>query len=123
MPHPSSHGICLNIEFRRQYPDKRETSSCQLSSRGRTLVSYSSESGSTPLAGSVVNLRMGEVKEGVKKETDVHTRHCCKECGCEYGEDSSVETLDGKTFVGCTVVSGSLKQEFSCGEASVCCHD
>lgn len=41
-------------------------------------------------------------------QTDVHTRHCCKYCGCKYGEDD------------CSVVTGHLEQEFPCGHQYTC---
>lgn len=45
------------------------------------------------------------------KKTDVHTRHCCKHCGCKYGDKD------------CTVVNGLLTQERPCGEQYVCDED
>jgi hypothetical protein len=39
------------------------------------------------------------------KEKDVHTEHCCKYCGCKYGEDDF-----------CPVVNGRKSQSFSCEE-------
>jgi len=44
----------------------------------------------------------------VKKETNVHTEHCCKNCGCKYGEAT------------CPVVTGSKVQSFPCGNLEVC---
>ena len=41
---------------------------------------------------------------------DVHTEHCCKHCGCKYGNEYS----------GCSVYSGSLEQSFKCGDNQVC---
>lgn len=44
-----------------------------------------------------------------KEEKDVHTEHCCKNCGCKYGEDED-----------CSVVRGTKKQSFKCGILKVC---
>jgi hypothetical protein len=38
----------------------------------------------------------------------VHTEHCCKNCGCKYGDE------------GCPVVTGRKKQSFPCGHAYTC---
>jgi len=43
---------------------------------------------------------------------NVHTRHCCKNCGCAYGYDA----LDKY----CPVVDGGLPQENECGKNQVC---
>jgi hypothetical protein len=52
---------------------------------------------------------------------DIHTEHCCKECGCKYGEDVEEESpFSDETFIGCSVVSGDLKQSYQCGKTSVC---
>ena len=40
--------------------------------------------------------------------TDVHTRHCCKNCGCKYGDKD------------CPVVTGTKVQEFPCGDQGIC---
>lgn len=52
-----------------------------------------------------------------EKQKDVHTEHCCKQCGCKYGEghpDGPFETI------GCSVVSGRLEQSYECGTLEVC---
>lgn len=41
--------------------------------------------------------------------TDVHTRHCCKRCGCKYGDDDR-----------CSVVQGFAEQEHPCGHQYTC---
>lgn len=46
--------------------------------------------------------------EKAKKQTDVHTEHCCKEHGCKYGDAE------------CTVTTGKKPQSFECLETSVC---
>ncbi len=51
-----------------------------------------------------------EIHEDKNPITDVHTRHCCKICGCKYGESD------------CTVVTGHLKQEFPHSERK-CNHE
>jgi len=38
---------------------------------------------------------------------DVHTEHCCRKCGCKYGNDD------------CTVATGIKKASYSCKECSV----
>jgi hypothetical protein len=50
-----------------------------------------------------------------KPYQDVHTRHCCKKCGCKYGEDQPIDE-----FIGCTVVAGVTEQEKPCGQQCVC---
>lgn len=42
------------------------------------------------------------------KNTDVHTEHCCKDCGCKYNDED------------CTVVTGLKPQTFKCGTLEVC---
>jgi len=42
---------------------------------------------------------------------DVHTEHCCKNCGCKYGDDRTG---------GCSVRSEHRKQSFKCGQTGVC---
>lgn len=37
------------------------------------------------------------------RPTDVHTEHCCEAHGCKYSQDAT-----------CTVVTGQLKQSFTC---------
>jgi hypothetical protein len=44
---------------------------------------------------------------------DVHTEHCCKTCGCKYGDDVPRDGND-ETDVGCSVVSGHRKQSYPC---------
>jgi hypothetical protein len=54
-------------------------------------------------------------------QTDVHIKHCCKKCGCKYGEgeeEFSPDYDDG--FIPCSVVSGRKKQDYKCGELEVC---
>lgn len=36
---------------------------------------------------------------------DVHTEHCCKNCGCKYGDDCYYDE-DGRRYSLCSVVSG-----------------
>lgn len=56
------------------------------------------------------------------KEKDVHTEHCCKNCGCKYGEDQEVESMESdEAFIPCSVVSGHRDQSYACGKTSVCC--
>lgn len=43
------------------------------------------------------------------KQKDIHTEHCCKSCGCKYGEDNS-----------CTVVVGAAGQTKACGKNDIC---
>jgi hypothetical protein len=67
-----------------------------------------------------------EVAVSSAKETDVHTRHCCKDCGCKYGEDKPEESPfvgDDEPFIACSVVSGRRKQEYTCGKQSTCYHE
>lgn len=67
-----------------------------------------------------------EVVDSSAKETDVHTRHCCKTCGCKYGEDKPEESPfvgDDEPFIACSVVSGRRKQEYACGKQSTCYHE
>ncbi len=52
-------------------------------------------------------------------EKDVHTRHCCKQCGCKY-DDHKPE--DGESFIVCSVVSGRKEQENECGKQYPCVH-
>ncbi len=55
-------------------------------------------------------MKSNKTKEIQKnKNTDVHTRHCCRNCGCKYGEDDV-----------CTVMCGIREQEYSCGHAYTC---
>lgn len=42
-------------------------------------------------------------KENYKKLKDVHTEHCCVNCGCKYGEDEY-----------CPVVNKTKKQSYTC---------
>jgi hypothetical protein len=58
----------------------------------------------------------------MEKQNDVHTRHCCKKCGCKYGEDKPEESFDDEPFIACSVVSGRKKQENACGKQSTCDH-
>jgi hypothetical protein len=39
---------------------------------------------------------------------DVHTEHCCSDCGCKYGD------------MDCTVFYGNKEQDTLCGNQSVC---
>lgn len=39
---------------------------------------------------------------------DVHTEHCCSNCGCKYGEET------------CSVKGGFKTQSFECGELGIC---
>jgi len=41
---------------------------------------------------------------------DVHTEHCCKLCGCKYGDD----TVDDEGYVRCSVANDSKKQTYPC---------
>lgn len=50
---------------------------------------------------------------------DVHTEHCCANCGCKYGEDEIISPFDG-TNIGCSVVSKQKPQSFPCGKTGVC---
>ena len=63
-------------------------------------------------------------EENVTKKNEqknVHTRHCCKQCGCKYGEDTAEEgPFDDEPFIACSVVSGRLKQESPCGKQYTC---
>ena len=44
---------------------------------------------------------------------DVNTEHCCKNCGCKYGEDMPIESpFFNEEFIGCSVVSGYLPQSY-----------
>lgn len=43
------------------------------------------------------------------EDRDVHTEHCCKACGCKYGEEDS-----------CSVYLGNKKQSYECGKLDVC---
>ena len=53
--------------------------------------------------------------------TDVHTRHCCKQCGCKYGEDQpESDPFDGEPLIYCSVASGRLKQEKPHGKQGIC---
>lgn len=52
-----------------------------------------------------------DTAEENKQEPDVHTEHCCKLCGCKYGDDLK----DDDGYIGCSVVSGRKKQSYSCG--------
>lgn len=56
-----------------------------------------------PAEAKVMNVRF--------RETDVHTEHCCANCGCKYGEEES-----GK----CSVCSGRKMQSYPCGQLEVC---
>lgn len=47
---------------------------------------------------------------------DVHTEHCCINCGCKYGEDRP----DSDGAIECTVVSGRQPQSYPCGKTCVC---
>ena len=54
-------------------------------------------------------------------DKDVHTEHCCENCGCKYGEDMpEISPVDDEPIIMCSVVSGRKPQSFPCGEASVC---
>lgn len=43
-----------------------------------------------------------------KERKNAHTEHCCKICGCKYGDDD------------CPVAGGVAKQSYSCGNLDVC---
>lgn len=49
------------------------------------------------------------------KEKDVHTEHCCINCGCKYGDDI-LDYREGneEPFIGCSVKSGRKKQSIPC---------
>lgn len=50
-----------------------------------------------------------------KKYSNLHTHHCCKSCGCKYGDDKEVEDpFDNYTFIPCPVVDGRDEQEHEC---------
>ena len=52
---------------------------------------------------------------------DVHTEHCCRTCGCKYGDDHpQTDPETGEEWIACTVVSGHRMQSFECGKTSVC---
>ena len=51
----------------------------------------------------------GKIAKNKTTTKDVHTEHCCKNCGCKYGEEDL-----------CTVVRGIKKQSFECGTTGVC---
>lgn len=54
-------------------------------------------------------------------DTDVHTRHCCKQCGCKYGEDRPEESMESdERFISCSVVSGRKTQEKPHGKQGIC---
>jgi hypothetical protein len=51
---------------------------------------------------------------------DIHTEHCCAECGvCKYGEDVQ-EEYEGDYFASCSVVSGRKNQSKPHGKTSIC---
>jgi hypothetical protein len=60
---------------------------------------------------------------------DIHTEHCCAECGtCKYGEDVAEEDgYEGEPFISCSVVSGRKQQSLEHGKTYVCgnyhCYD
>lgn len=41
-------------------------------------------------------------KQKPVRKTNVHTEHCCKNCGCKYGDED------------CPVVNGGMKQSYPC---------
>lgn len=43
-----------------------------------------------------------------EERKDVHTEHCCKECGCKYGDDY------------CPVATGSKRQSYAHNEGAFC---
>lgn len=46
---------------------------------------------------------------------DVHTEHCCLNCGCKYGEDVEIEMpFENESFIGCSVASKDKKQTNPC---------
>jgi len=54
---------------------------------------------------------------------DVHTEHCCVNCGCKYGEDTpEYDPYDKEEVILCSVASGRKKQSYPVGETSVCHH-
>ena len=55
-----------------------------------------------------------------QKQTDVHTEHCCKNCGCKYGDDAPNHRSDYPLDVDCTVKAGVRKQSNPCGKNGVC---
>ena len=59
----------------------------------------------------------------MEKQKDVHTRHCCKQCGCKYGDDKEEDLFeDDEPFIACSVVSGRKEQENECRKQSTCFH-
>lgn len=58
---------------------------------------------------SVLSEKAGEPIVRKKDEPkDVHTEHCCAVCGCKYFDEN------------CSVVTGKLKQTYSCGDLEQC---
>ena len=52
---------------------------------------------------------------------DVHTEHCCKNCGCKYGEDTpEYDPYYKEEYIECSVVSGRKIQSYPCTTTSVC---
>lgn len=51
---------------------------------------------------------------------DVHTEHCCKNCGCKYGEDAPEMLEDGGQYIPCSVFANRLRQRLPCGQTLVC---
>ena len=49
-------------------------------------------------------MKNNETKSVTKPHKDVHTEHCCKSCGCKYGEEDK----------GCSVTTGFAKQSYPC---------
>lgn len=47
-----------------------------------------------------------EARRRTKTVPNVHTRHCCKQCGCKYG------------YTDCPVVTGEQTAEYPCSDCS-----
>lgn len=62
---------------------------------------------------------LASVRCSVAENTNVHTRHCCKNCGCKYGQDVP-DWRDDDGWIECDVVAGQMEQEYPCGQTSVC---
>lgn len=52
-----------------------------------------------------LDVQVGKLPPG---QIDVHTEHCCKNCGCKYGDSD------------CSVRTGRSSQSFPCGKANTC---
>lgn len=51
---------------------------------------------------------------------DVHTEHCCNNCGCAYDGGDRIVSDDGSSYIPCSVVAGRFRQNIACGKTSVC---